>query len=85
MNFVNLTPHTIRLADSNGDVLATVEPSGDLVRVVNHRSERVEFPEDIPVPVVGYNSQQTSRMEGLPEPSRRLLENSLAPRWRRND
>lgn len=69
MKIVNLTPHTINLANANGTFDA-IEPSGKVARV---KATTVNAPSDAytdAVVTAGYNVTTTSygEVEDLPEP-----------------
>jgi hypothetical protein len=68
LKIINLTPHTIRLADSDGNVLREIEPSGDVARVTHRVPERVsQMTVDVhSVPVVAHRPLHHGILEGLP-------------------
>lgn len=62
MNFVNLTPHTIRVADSNDTVIFVSEPSGARA-TVRTSPNVVRHIDGIPMSVTAYGP-----ISGLPDP-----------------
>lgn len=60
--FVNVTPHAIRLAVSDGDRPRVIQPSGSIARV-NDRRRVVCHVDEIPV-----NYLKETQIRGLPKP-----------------
>ena len=68
MAFINLTPHTVNLFNSQGEMVLTLPPSGNVARVVENRrrleSDRfTRIYQGIPVDMVEFGE-----VTGLPEP-----------------
>ena len=63
MTIMNLTPHSISFCDTEGTVILTVEPSGQLARVSCKTVMTGESFNGIPVTKTVYGT-----VEGLPEP-----------------
>lgn len=61
MPIINLTNVTVRLADEDGEVYKTFEPSGDTVEVRSNGEEEVV--DDVPIEIT-----YVTGVEGLPEP-----------------
>lgn len=62
ITFVNLTPHVVTFFDTAGNVILTVEPSGQVARCSVTR-EQVGDINGIPI-----NKTQFGKVENLPEP-----------------
>jgi hypothetical protein len=60
--FVNLTPHSITFFDAAGNVILTVEPSGQVARCSVAR-EKIGMINGIPI-----NKSRFGEVENLPEP-----------------
>lgn len=63
MSIINLTPHELRLHDEDGRLVATVPPSGQIVRVRTRPVRIGQTEEGVPMFVTVYGD-----VEGLPEP-----------------
>lgn len=61
MKFVNLTPHAINFVNNDGETILTVEPSGELTRVVT-QTLTIGYVDGIPVTATDFGE-----VEGLPE------------------
>lgn len=61
MKFVNLTPHAINFVNNDGETILTVEPSGELARVVT-QTFTIGYVDGIPVTATDFGE-----VEGLPE------------------
>ena len=70
MKLINLTPHTINLANEAGEILMTIEPSGIIARLVVTPGMLEEVP-GLPVPVA--SPPQYGEIEGLPDPQTGVL------------
>lgn len=66
MNFINLTPHTVRLCDSDGCSLLAVEPSGTVARIEPPPAAQPSRQDGIPVPVRSHRSLSGRALVGLP-------------------
>jgi len=62
MRLVNCTPHSITIADKDGNVIRTIEPSGHIARVAVEQRE-VGTVDGIPVVESVFG-----QVEGLPDP-----------------
>lgn len=62
MRLVNCTPHPITIADKDGNVIRTIEPSGHIARVAVEQQE-VGVIDGIPVVESVFG-----QVEGLPDP-----------------
>ena len=62
MNIINLTPHTINVADKDGNIIREIKPSGTVARVSTKEAPAGEI-DGIPVVETKFGE-----VEGLPEP-----------------
>jgi hypothetical protein len=62
MNFVNLTPHTVRVADAQDQIILTVDPSGDRA-TVRTSPQVVRHIDGVPMSMTQYGP-----VSGLPDP-----------------
>ena len=63
MNIVNLTPHTLNIADRDGNVIVAIPPSGTVARIAVTRRQCGVTEEGIPLFITEYGEP-----EGLPDP-----------------